>query len=146
MSWIDLIFTDQPNLIVDSGVHPSSHSNCHHQITYFKLNISIEYPPPYEHLVWDYNRANVEGIKKSIESVNWELMFSNRSVHKQVSIFNETLLNIFSNFNLNKLVTFDERNPDCMNDFIKSKIKWKNQLWKIYTKNGYKCNDHLRLK
>ena len=97
-------------------------------------------------MVWDYNRANVEGIKKSIESVNWELMFSNRSVHKQVSIFNETLLNIFSNFNLNKLVTFDERNPDCMNDFIKSKIKWKNQLWEIYTKNGYKCNDHLRLK
>ena len=146
MSWIDLIFTDQPNLIVDSGVHPSLHSNCHHQITYCKLNLSIEYPPPYEHLVWDYNRANVEGIKKSIESVNWELMFSNRSVHKQVSIFNETLLNIFSNFNLNKLVTFDERNLDCMNDFIKSKIKWKNQLWKIYTKNGYKCNDHLRLK
>ena len=32
-----------------------------------------------------------------------------------------------------------------MNDFIKSKIKWKNQLYKIYTKNGYKCNDYLQL-
>ena len=63
-SSIDLIFTDQPNLIVDNGVHPSLHSNCHHQITYCKLNLSIEYPPPYERLVWDYNRANVEGIKK----------------------------------------------------------------------------------
>ena len=29
----DLIFTDQPNLIVDSRVHPSLHSNDHHQIT-----------------------------------------------------------------------------------------------------------------
>ena len=27
-------------------------------------------------LVGDYNKANVESIKKSIDSVNWELMFS----------------------------------------------------------------------
>ena len=32
-SCIDLIFTDQPNLIVDSGVHPSLYPKCHHQIT-----------------------------------------------------------------------------------------------------------------
>ena len=31
-SCIDLIFTDQPNLVVDSGVHPSLHPNCHHHI------------------------------------------------------------------------------------------------------------------
>ena len=69
-SCTDLIFPDQPNLIADCGIHPSLYSNCHHQITYCRHNLSIEYPPPYEHLVWDYNRANVEGIKKSIESVN----------------------------------------------------------------------------
>ena len=50
-SCIDLIFTDQPNLIADSGVHPSLHSNYHHQITYCKPNFSIEYPPTYEYLV-----------------------------------------------------------------------------------------------
>ena len=33
-SCIDLIFTDQPNLVVDSGTHPSLHPNCHHQVTY----------------------------------------------------------------------------------------------------------------
>ena len=105
------------------------------------LNIHL-----HECLVWDYKRANVEGIKKSIESVNWEVMFNNKSVHKQVSIFNEILMNIFSNFTPNKLVTFDDRDPPWMNDFVKSKIKWKNQLYKIYTKNGYKHNDYLQLK
>ena len=103
-SCIDLIFTVHPNLIVDRGFHPSLHSNCRHQITYCKINPNIEYPPPYERLVWDYNRANVEGIKKFIKSVNWEVMFNNKSVHKQVSIFNETVMNIFSNFTPNKLV------------------------------------------
>ena len=36
-------------------------------------------------------------------------------------------MNIFSNFNPNKLVTFDDRDPPWMNDFVKSKIKWMNQ-------------------
>ena len=33
-----------------------------------------------------------------------------------------------------------------MNYFVKNKIKWKNQLYQMYSKNGYKCNDYLRLK
>ena len=118
-SCIDLIFTDQPNLIVDSGVHSLLHSNCYHQITYCKLNLNIEYPPPYKRLVWNYNRENVEGIKKSIESVNWEVMFNNKSINKQVSIFIEILMNIFSNFTSNKLVTFDDGDPPWMNSFVK---------------------------
>ena len=46
----DINFTDKPNLAVDYGVHPSLHSNCHHQIIYCKFNLIIEYPPPYERL------------------------------------------------------------------------------------------------
>ena len=52
-------------------------------------------------------------------------MFSNKGVHKQVSFFNETSMNIFSNFIPNKL---DDRDPPWMNDCVKSKIRWKNQL------------------
>ena len=59
LSCIDLIFTDQSSLVVDSGVHPTLHENCHHQITYCKLNLKIVYPPPYECLVWNFKRADV---------------------------------------------------------------------------------------
>ena len=51
---IDLIFINQNNFIMDSGVHASLNPNCHHQIVYAKLNLKIEYPPLYERLVWDY--------------------------------------------------------------------------------------------
>ena len=34
---IDLIFTSQPNLITESGVHPSLHPNSHHQIIFQSL-------------------------------------------------------------------------------------------------------------
>ena len=46
-SCIDLIFTSQPNLITESGVHPSLHPNSHHQIIFAKFNLEIHYPPPY---------------------------------------------------------------------------------------------------
>ena len=78
-SCIDLIFTNQPNLAIDSGVHPSLHPNCHHQIVFSKFNLKIEYPPPYKRLVWDYNKAKTDSIIKSLKSINWINLFSNKS-------------------------------------------------------------------
>ena len=48
-------------------------------------------------------------------------------------IFTYIFFNIY-NFTPNKLITFDDRDPPWMNDFVKSKIKWENHLYKIYQK------------
>ena len=37
-SCVDVIFTIQPNIALESGVHHSLHQNCHHQITFAKFN------------------------------------------------------------------------------------------------------------
>ena len=95
--------------------------------------------------MWNYKRANTESIKKFLESVNQKTLFNNKTVNKQVSIFNETIINIFSNFVPNKLVTFDDSDLLWMSDFIKNKIKWKHQIYKIYHKNGHKNSDYFKL-
>ena len=64
-SCVDVIFTDQPKLVVNSGVHPFLHTNCHHQITYCNLNLMIVYPF-YERLVWDYKIANESAINATL--------------------------------------------------------------------------------
>ena len=64
-SCIDLIFTLQTNMVMDSGVHPSLHSNCQHQIIYAKFDLKVFYPPPYERTGWYFPRANSDHIKKS---------------------------------------------------------------------------------
>ena len=46
-SCIDLVFTSQPNLGVDSAIHPYLHPNLYHQVVYAKYNL-IHFPPPYE--------------------------------------------------------------------------------------------------
>ena len=45
-SCIDLIITNQPNLILNSGTRPSPDPTCHHQITHCKANFNLPPPPP----------------------------------------------------------------------------------------------------
>ena len=134
-SCIDLIFSNQPNLIMDSGVHPTLHSKCHHQIIYAKLNLKIEYPPPYTRKIWNYSRSETDLINRSIESFDWSKLFSGKNVHEQVELFNKTLLNIFHNFIPNKIIVCDDRDPPWMNDEIKKMIKRKNWLFQSQRKS-----------
>ena len=46
--------TNQQNLITGSGIYPSLHSNCHHQIICGKFNLKIFYPPSYERHIWHH--------------------------------------------------------------------------------------------
>ena len=73
-SCIDLIFTSQPNLVMESGVFSSLHPNCRHQIIYAKFNLKIYYPPPYEWEIWYYEKANVDHIKRPIDKANYKAL------------------------------------------------------------------------
>ena len=75
---IDLIFTGQPNLVINSCVKPSLHENCHHQITYAKFNLKIMYPLPYQSYVWDYKNTNTSSIQKNLNMIDWKIVFQCR--------------------------------------------------------------------
>ena len=128
-SCIDLIFTSLPNIIIDSGVHSSLHPNCHHQIVYAKFNLEIIYPPPYLREVWHYKDANIELIRRAINGFNWTRAFSNTSVNEKVNIFNNTILNILSNFIPHEILTCDDKDPPWFNKKIKGIIQEKKQCF-----------------
>ena len=69
-SCIDLIFTQQLNLVTSSGVYTSLHNNCHHEITFAHISLFTEYPPPYHCLIWDYSNVDILNIRKSISSIH----------------------------------------------------------------------------
>ena len=70
-SCIDLIFTSQSNLVLESGFHPSLHPNFHHQIVFAKFNLMISYPSPYSREAWHYREANTDLIRRAISNFNW---------------------------------------------------------------------------
>ena len=111
-----------------SDVHPSLHPNCHHQIVFAKFNLTIFYPAPYKQLVWHYQQTNTDFIKRAIELFDWEKSLSNLNVNKQVSVFNETIMNIFENFILHKTFTCNNKDPPWMNKQIKTLIAEKKRF------------------
>ena len=144
-SCIDLIFTNQPNLYVNSGVHSSLHNNCHHQIVYSTFNLNIYYAPPYQRLVWDYKKADEKSIRKALDLVNWGRLFDHNNIDSQVMTLNETILNVFQNYVPNKYITIDDKDPVWMNETIKSKIKTRNKLYKQYIENGRFESDFMMI-
>ena len=110
-SCIDLIFTSQPNLITNSGVHSSLHPNCHHQIAITKFNLHIVCPPPCLRDTWLYREANTGLIRRAIKEFNWQKAFLNTSVNEKVEIFNRTILNILSNFIPHEVIACNDKDP-----------------------------------
>ena len=43
---------------------------CYHNIIYGNIDIRVPLPSVYVHEVWDYNKANVENIKKTVSNFN----------------------------------------------------------------------------
>ena len=69
-SCIDIIFTSQPYFVAESGVHPSLHPNCQHQIIFETFNLKVHYPPPYYRQVSHYLEADTELIRPAIDLFN----------------------------------------------------------------------------
>ena len=53
---------------------------------------------------------------------NWESSLNRLDFNEQVSVFNETIMNIMSNIVPNKLITCGDRDPPWMNRYIKKVI------------------------
>ena len=67
--------THMRKIIVNRGTHPSLHENCQRQTTFAKAKLRVEYLTPYKRHVWNYAKANVNGINKVISQFNWQGFF-----------------------------------------------------------------------
>ena len=77
--------------------------------------------------------------------MNWNFLFSNKSVHEQVTPFNQTLMNLFSNYIPSKPITVDDNLP-WMNESIKKKIMTKKYACKSFNdiKKNYDAYSKLQ--
>ena len=99
------------------------------------------YPPPYQRLVWDYKNANASSIQKALNMIDWNKLFSNSNVEKQLNILNDVLFNFFSNFVRSKVIPAEGKDLSWINGEIKCKIKSNNKTFQQFLKNGRKITD-----
>ena len=80
------MFTSQPNLITESGVHLYLHPNSHPQIIFSKFNLEIYYPPLYFCDVWHYQYANADLIRRATEMFDCGRAFVNTNANEKVFV------------------------------------------------------------
>ena len=123
-SCIDLIITDQRNLILDCGTRPSLDPYCHHQMIYGKINFRIPPPPPFERRIWHFNRANSAAIKRSMTSFPWLQHFSvNSDTNWQVKTFTDIFLTIMSTSIPNEIKKIKPCHPPWITKQLKTLLK-----------------------
>ena len=145
-SCIDLVLTDQPNIVLDCGTRSSLDSLCHHQLIHCKVNFRIPPPPPFERKIWHYDRADIAAIKSSLTNFAWRQHLNiNTDPNWQVKTFTECLLNTMSNFIPNETKKIIPRDPPWITKPLKTFLNKKNRLFKNYKRHGYKDEDKVRL-
>ena len=143
-SCIDLIVTDQPNIVMESGVRDSLDDTVKHKIIFSKINFKIPPLPKYSRKMWHFNRANVELILRAILAFPWEATLRRLlDPNRQVDILNQTVLNIMSNFVPNEVVTVRPRDPEWFTNDIKKLLRKQHKVFKRYKRNGYKNEDRV---
>ena len=136
-SCINLIFTNEPELVTESGVHPSLQPKCHDQIIFAKLNHEVEYLSLYERLIWDCKNPDIPSVNRATNIFDWGNSFEGKNVHEQVHFFNKTILNIFHNYIPNKTILCNDKDPPWFNNDIRKIPTKKNDIFKQYIVNGY---------
>ena len=75
-------------------------------------------------------------IRRAINGFNCTRAFTNTSVNEKVNIFNNTILDILSNFILHEILTCNDKDPPGFNKKIKGMIQKKDNAFKVYRNNS----------
>jgi len=144
---IDLVATDQPNLVLVNEVHPSLHKNCHHQINHTKFNLKCPPPPPFKRILWHYSRANDTAIRQALLNYDWETALGNlaHAPDEQVEHFDEVVMNVAKNF-----IPFEDkmiypRDPPWVTKNSKDFYNRYRRKFKKILKNGCPAPDKMRI-
>ena len=79
---------------------------------------------------------NTELIKRAIEKFVWQRAFLNTSVNEKVVIFNNTVLNILSNFIPHETIVCDGKDPPWFNNKMKALIQAKSTAFNNLRNNS----------
>ena len=94
MSCIGLTFRTNQSGVSNHGFDASIFDKCQLNIIYNKISISVPLPRIDVREVWDYKKANIENVKKTVSNFNYNKPFKNLSIDEKVEPLNKNLPNI----------------------------------------------------
>ena len=96
-SLLDIIITDAPGYVVDSGTHAPIGDNYHCRI-FCKVRIKFKREPAYSRTIWDYNTADFLSLTNTLSIAPWMMLNIYDDLDDAVDYFKSLLIKTSQDF------------------------------------------------
>ena len=114
-------------------------------MTYCKFATKLPKITSSKRVVWQYEKAKPELIKRAKESFDWDSNLSNLTPDAQVKCLNETILNIMKNFVPSSSLLSQSDQTKWITKDIKNLMRKQKKIYKRYRVNGFKEEDEVKV-
>ena len=139
---LDLIITDSPGLVLDSGtLAPISNSD--HSVVYCSFSLSLHKDISFKRPVWDYKKANFPELNAALSSAPWDTGHEvYDTVDDVVSYWSDLFLTTAKDFIPFREITIRPRDKPWITSQIKKHIRQRNRAWKRFKRASCSPRPH----
>ena len=137
---LDLVLTKNPELIVDLSVLDNLSKSDHNMIL-LEIQTNVSKNTTNEK-IFDWNKADFNGIKNGMSEVNWKNEFHNKSASEMWATLKSKIDNLQEKFVPRKNRRSPGK-PPWMNKHILTMIRKKRRLYKVSKSDQTKYNDYV---
>ena len=147
---LDLIITDSPGLVLDSGVLTPI-SNSDHSVIFCSLSLTHFKDKSFKRPIWDFNKANFQDLNIALSSAPWDTAHEvYDSLDDIVSYWSDLFLSTAKDFIPYREVTIRPQDKPWITTEIKKRIRKRNRAWKRFkrysnTPRPYSFDMHLKI-
>jgi hypothetical protein len=138
---LDLIFTDSPGYVIESGTLPPIGTS-KHAVVYCRSTKTRLCDKPYKKEIWKYHESDVEGLNVAIGEFPFEDVLSDYTdINHIAELWTQLVIAIAEDYIPHHNIKINPRDKPWITKDIKTTIKTRNRLYKRYLTT--KKNEHL---
>ena len=131
-SLLDLLITDSPGLVLDSGVLAPV-SNSDHSVIFCCFSLSYHKDRAFKRGVWNFNKADFTGLNATLSSAPWDTAFDVfDSIDDVVSYWSDLFLTTAKEYIPFKEVIIRPKDKPWITTEIKKLMRQRNRAWKRF--------------
>ena len=134
-SLLDLVITDSPGYVLDSGV-ATPIGDPFHCFIYCKLSIQYSKDVKYEREIWQYNKCDFQQLNLALLDCPWDVMDVFEDIDDMTDYFTTLYTETCKQFIPFKKVVVCPQDKPWMNNLVKQKLKCRNMWHKRWKRSG----------
>ena len=134
-SLLDLIITDSPGYVLDSGVG-NPIGDPHHCYVFCKLCITYCKDVKYHRGIWLYNNANIDDLNNALSLCPWDVLDIFDDIEDMADYFTSLFLETCKQFITFKDIIIRPQDKPWMTQVIRKKLRERNRLHKRWKSTG----------